>query len=125
MQDTINLLRRQLDSFMSSKNSRSADSTTRMNSSEESLEIIIGRGSEINSCEETSLDENTPSSVGSLNRTFNHEDAKESNSDTISKSQLLVQVGVSRPCLIFSVLHVIGLLASDSEASLLACRLLR
>ncbi|KAK6115591.1 hypothetical protein DH2020_007860 [Rehmannia glutinosa] len=58
---------------------------------EESLEIINGRGSEINSCEEISLDENTPTSVGSLNRTFNHEDVKEFNRDAFSTSQLLVQ----------------------------------
>ncbi|KAK6131086.1 hypothetical protein DH2020_035162 [Rehmannia glutinosa] len=88
MQETINLLRQQLDSVMSNKNSKSAD---RMNSSEESLEIINGRGSEINSCEEISLDENTPTSVGSLNRTFNHEDVKEFNRDAFSTSQLLVQ----------------------------------
>ncbi|KAK4433711.1 Kinesin-like protein KIN-7E, chloroplastic [Sesamum alatum] len=90
-QDINTLLRQQLDSLMSNKNPRSADSSTRMNSSEESLDIINGRGYEIYSCEGTSLDENTPTSVGSLNRIFNPEDPKECNADTFSKSQLLVQ----------------------------------
>ncbi|KAL2241852.1 UNVERIFIED_CONTAM: Kinesin-like protein KIN-7E, chloroplastic, partial [Sesamum indicum] len=91
VQETITLLRQQLDSLMSNKNPRSADSSTRMNSSEESLDIINGRGYEIYSCEGTSLDENTPTSVGSLNRTFNSENPKECNADAVSKSQLLVQ----------------------------------
>ncbi|KAL0391754.1 UNVERIFIED_CONTAM: Kinesin-like protein KIN-7E, chloroplastic [Sesamum radiatum] len=77
MQETTTLLRQQLDSLISNKNPRSADSSTRMNSSEESLDIINGRGYEIYSCEGTSLDENTPTSVGSLNRTFNSENPKE------------------------------------------------
>ncbi|KAL0432223.1 UNVERIFIED_CONTAM: Kinesin-like protein KIN-7E, chloroplastic [Sesamum latifolium] len=89
--ETITLLRQQLDSLMSNKNPRSADSSTRMNSSEESLDIINGRGYEIYSCEGTSLDENTPTSVGSLNRTFNSENPKECKTDAFSKSQLLVQ----------------------------------
>ncbi|KAL0369271.1 UNVERIFIED_CONTAM: Kinesin-like protein KIN-7E, chloroplastic [Sesamum calycinum] len=91
MQETTTLLRQQLDSLISNKNPRSADSSTRMNSSEESLDIINGRGYEIYSCEGTSLDENTPTSVGSLNRTFNSENPKECNADAFSKSQLLVQ----------------------------------
>ncbi|KAG8389762.1 hypothetical protein BUALT_Bualt01G0012300 [Buddleja alternifolia] len=91
MQDTITLLRQQLESLMTNKTSRSSDSSTKINCSEESLEIINGRGYEINSCEEASLDENTPTSVVSLNRTFNHEGAKDSDIDVFSKSQLLVQ----------------------------------
>ncbi|KAK4481308.1 hypothetical protein RD792_012193 [Penstemon davidsonii] len=91
MQETITLLRKQLDSLLSNKNSRSSDSNTWMNCSEESQERISERRSEINSSEETSFDENTPTSVVSLNRTFNLQDAKEGNSDTFLKSQLQLQ----------------------------------
>ncbi|GFP84313.1 kinesin-related protein 11 [Phtheirospermum japonicum] len=66
MQETINLLRRQLDPTTSNVKSRNADSSSRMNSSEESSDVINGRGSEINSCEGISLGENTPTSVGSF-----------------------------------------------------------
>ncbi|KAL7086204.1 hypothetical protein ACP275_14G324500 [Erythranthe tilingii] len=88
MQNTINILRQQLDSLMSNKSS-SADSTTRINSSEESSEIMSQRGCEINSFEETSLDENTPTSVGSMN---SHEHAKDSSGDTFSTSQIHLHV---------------------------------
>ncbi|KAH6780330.1 P-loop containing nucleoside triphosphate hydrolases superfamily protein [Perilla frutescens var. hirtella] len=92
MQETITLLRQQLDTLMSNKNSSADSTTTRMNSSEDSSEIKNGRGSEINSFDETSLDENTPTSIGSLNRLiFNHGDAKEFNCDAFTKSQLLAQ----------------------------------
>lgn len=91
MQETITLLRQQLDSMQSNKATRSADCTTWMNSSYESLEMIGGRA-EMISCGETSLGENTPTSVISVSRTFNHEDANECNGSTISKTQLLAQV---------------------------------
>lgn len=111
MQETITLLRQQLDSLMSNKSS-SADSTTRMNSSEDSLEIINGRGYEIISCEETSLDENTPTSVGSLNRIFNHGNAKECNCDAFAKSQLLVQVGILSSCVLSGICVKISYIVS-------------
>ncbi|XP_073019652.1 kinesin-like protein KIN-7C, mitochondrial [Primulina eburnea] len=90
MQETITLLRQQLDSLLSNKDTRSADCTTWMNCSDESLEMINGR-TEINSCSEISLGENTPTSVVSVSRTFGHEDANECNGSTISKTQLLEQ----------------------------------
>ncbi|KAL6527540.1 Kinesin-like protein KIN-7E [Orobanche gracilis] len=90
MRETINQLRQQLD-YMPTTNSRIADSSARMNSSEESSYAINGRGSEINSCEEISLGENTPPSFWSLNRIFNHEDAKMCNHDAFSASHVLVQ----------------------------------
>ncbi|KAL3634777.1 Kinesin-like protein KIN-7E [Castilleja foliolosa] len=65
MQETINLLRQQCDPTMLNIKSRNADSSSMMNSSEFS-DVINGRGSEINSCEEISLGENTPTSVGSF-----------------------------------------------------------
>ncbi|XP_073125976.1 kinesin-like protein KIN-7C, mitochondrial [Henckelia pumila] len=90
MQETISLLRQQLDSMQSNKATRSADCTTWMSCSDEYLEMINGRA-EINSCGETSLGENTPTSVISVSRTFNHEDANECNGSTISKTRLLAQ----------------------------------
>lgn len=90
MQETITLLRQQLDSMQSNKATRSADCTTCMNCSYESLEMINGRA-EVISCGETSLGENTPTSVISVSRTFNHEDANECNGSIISKTQLLAQ----------------------------------
>ncbi|KZV23207.1 hypothetical protein F511_05046 [Dorcoceras hygrometricum] len=89
MQETITLLRQQIDSLQSNKATRSADCTW-MNCSEESLEMMSGRA-ETNSCGETSLDENTPTSVVSISRTFSHEDANEYNGSTISKTRLLEQ----------------------------------
>lgn len=98
MQETITQLRQQLESLMSNNSSRSADSTTRMISFEGSLEIINEKGYDINSFDETSLDENTPTSAGSLNRIFNHEDAKACNGEIYSKSQLVAQVCTPRLC---------------------------
>ncbi|GER40321.1 kinesin heavy chain [Striga asiatica] len=85
MQETINLLRQQIESLMSNKNSRTTDSTTGLNSFEESSDITNERGSEINSFEY--LYENTPTSVGSMKRVFNHEDAIDCN----RTSKLLLQ----------------------------------
>lgn len=86
MQETISLLRQQ---------NSSADSiTTRVNSSEYSLDNKNGQGYDLNSYDETSMGESTPTSVGSLNRSvFNHGNAKECTCD--AKSLLLVQVNVN------------------------------
>lgn len=95
MQETIAFLRQQLGSFMSNKNSSADSTTTRVNSYEDSLEIKYGRGSEFNSCDEISLDENTPTSVRSSNRLlFSHANAKDCNCD----AQLLAQVGILVLC---------------------------
>ncbi|KAL8543737.1 hypothetical protein ACS0TY_004342 [Phlomoides rotata] len=89
MQEAMVHMRKQLNSLMSNKNS-SADSTiTRMNSSEDFLETNA-RGSAITSSEETSLDENTPTSVG-LNTIFNNGSSKKCNCDAFTKPQLLAQ----------------------------------
>ncbi|CAA0840821.1 P-loop containing nucleoside triphosphate hydrolases superfamily protein, partial [Striga hermonthica] len=85
MQETINLLKQQIESLMSNKNSRTTDSMTGLNSFEESSDITNERGSEINSFEY--LYENTPTSVGSMKRVFNHEDATDCN----RTSKLLLQ----------------------------------
>ncbi|XP_057773203.1 kinesin-like protein KIN-7C, mitochondrial [Salvia miltiorrhiza] len=92
MQETITLLRQQPDSLMSNKNSSADSSTTRVNSYEDSLYTKNGRGYDLNSCDETSLDESTPTSAGSLNRSiFNHGNAKECICGAFTKSQLLAQ----------------------------------
>ncbi|KAL2467750.1 P-loop containing nucleoside triphosphate hydrolase superfamily protein [Forsythia ovata] len=97
MHETILLLRQQLDSLLLDKSSRSAtqrignDWNTPPSCSEEFLIIKSGRRDEINSCEETSLEENTPTSVMSLNRIFNTEVAKDCNSDAFLNSQHLLQ----------------------------------
>lgn len=75
MQETMAHLRQQLNSLMSNKNS-SADSTITINSSEE-----------------TSLDENTPTSVG-LDTIFINGSSKKCNCDAFTKPQLLAQVGI-------------------------------
>ncbi|XP_051150892.1 kinesin-like protein KIN-7C, mitochondrial [Andrographis paniculata] len=84
MQETITQLKQQIESLMQHKNSKSADSTTRMNSAERSIEVMNEKGYDIISYDETSMDENTPTSAGSLNKIFNHD-------GTSSKSRLLVQ----------------------------------
>lgn len=98
MQETILLLRRQLDSLLSDKSSKllqqNVDNnvTTPKSGSEESLEIKNESKNGIHPYEETCIDENTPTSVMSLNRIFSHEDSKESSSDAFTNSQLLEQV---------------------------------
>ncbi|KAL1557077.1 kinesin-like protein KIN-7C, mitochondrial isoform X2 [Salvia divinorum] len=93
MQETITLLSQQPDSLMSNKDSSEDSSTTRDNSYGDSFDINNGRGYDlINSCDELSLDKNTPTSFGSLNRSiFNHENSKECICGAFTKSQLLAQ----------------------------------
>ncbi|KAL7246233.1 hypothetical protein ACSBR2_001374 [Camellia fascicularis] len=88
MQETILLLRQQLDSLLPEKTygclQHPADiGVTRHNTcAEEFLERRYG---------ETCIDESTPTSVMSLNRIFSQEESKECNSDTTLHSQLLMQ----------------------------------
>ncbi|CAI9764020.1 unnamed protein product [Fraxinus pennsylvanica] len=96
MQETIFLLRQQLDSLQLDKSSSAPqrignDWNTSPSCSRESLIKKSGRRDEINSCEETSLEENAPTGVMSLNRIFNTEEAKDCNSDAFLNSQLLLQ----------------------------------
>ncbi|KAI8013357.1 hypothetical protein LOK49_LG05G02423 [Camellia lanceoleosa] len=88
MQETILLLRQQLDSLLPEKTygclQHPADiGVTRHNTcAEDFLERRYG---------ETCIDESTPTSVMSLNRIFSQEESKECNSDTTLHSQLLMQ----------------------------------
>ncbi|KAL1557172.1 kinesin-like protein KIN-7C, mitochondrial isoform X2 [Salvia divinorum] len=92
IQETITLLSQQPDSLMSNKDSSADSSTTRDNSYGDSFDINNGRGYDLNSCDEISLDKNTPTSFGSLNRyIFNHENCKECICGAFTKSQLLAQ----------------------------------
>lgn len=98
MAETIVMLRRQLDSFLSEKSSEvlqqnvenvvAASKTV----SEESLQIKNEDMNVIHLYGEASADENTPTSVRSLNWVFSREDTKESSSDASTNSQLLEQV---------------------------------
>ncbi|KAE8690426.1 aspartic proteinase Asp1-like isoform X1 [Hibiscus syriacus] len=91
MQETILLLRQQLN-YKSSRNPQeSADSETIIKTcSAELLEHNDGKNG-IDSCEETHGDDNTPTSVMSLNRVFSREDAKECDKCTSLSSQVLFQ----------------------------------
>ncbi|XP_042010049.1 kinesin-like protein KIN-7C, mitochondrial isoform X2 [Salvia splendens] len=92
MQETISLLSQQPDSLMSNKESSADSSTTKENSNGDSFNMKNGRGDDLNSCDETSLDKNTPTSFGSLNRSiFNHKNGKECICGAFTKSQLLAQ----------------------------------
>ncbi|KAL4596209.1 hypothetical protein ACB092_12G148100 [Castanea dentata] len=94
MQETILLLRRQLNSLSdrSSGNSQQiseAGATPVRTCPEGFLEKNVEEGKGISSYEENYADENTPTSVMSLNRIFNLEDSKESNNDL--KNQVHMQ----------------------------------
>lgn len=84
MQETILLLRRQLSSL----SDKSASGATSLDiCSDEQLKKNPGE-SKIASCSETYADENTPTSVMSLNRILSLEDSKECNFN----SQIYMQV---------------------------------
>ncbi|CAK7346954.1 unnamed protein product [Dovyalis caffra] len=87
MQETILLLRQQLNSLSEKSSSKQhiaeSESATQRKSKE-------GRN-EICSCEEIYADENTPKSVMSLNRIFSQEDSKECNDTSFFNSQVLIQ----------------------------------
>ncbi|CAA3023492.1 kinesin KIN-7C, mitochondrial isoform X1 [Olea europaea subsp. europaea] len=93
MQETILLLRQEIDSLLLDKSSSAPQNIDNdwkppPSCSEESLIVKSGRD-EIKSCEETSLEDNTRSSIMSLNRIFNAEEAKGCNTDAFFNSQLL------------------------------------
>ncbi|KAL3504211.1 hypothetical protein ACH5RR_034052 [Cinchona calisaya] len=97
MHGTILLLKQQLESLSSNKSysflQRSVHDviiphTTSFDMSTETK----SRGKDgFHSCEETTVDENTPTSVISLDRVFTCEDSKECNSEAFLNSQLLMQ----------------------------------
>jgi centromeric protein E len=91
MQETILLLRQQLNSLSEKSSSKQriaeSESTTHRKSKE-------GRN-EIWSFEEIYADENTPKSVMSLNQIFSQDDPKERNGTSLLNSQVLIQVSLS------------------------------
>ncbi|KAK2995681.1 hypothetical protein RJ640_006141, partial [Escallonia rubra] len=96
MQEKILQLRRQLDSLLSNKCSRvpqldTDDEVTRLQPCSEFSELENERKDGLRPYEETLVDENTPTSVMSLNRVFNQEDLKDYDSDAFLNSQLLMQ----------------------------------
>ncbi|XVE60299.1 hypothetical protein DITRI_Ditri05aG0117700 [Diplodiscus trichospermus] len=92
MQETILLLRQQLNNRSSRHPEGTADNeaTTQKTCSEEYLENADGKNG-IGSCEEMYADDNTPTSVMSLNRVFSREDSKECEKCTSLNSQVLIQ----------------------------------
>ncbi|XVF64524.1 hypothetical protein PTKIN_Ptkin09bG0176200 [Pterospermum kingtungense] len=92
MQETIILLRQQLNNKSSRNPEGIADNeaTPEKTSSEEFFEKNDGKNG-IGSCEGTYGDDNTPTSVISLNRVFSREDSKECDKCTSLNSQVLFQ----------------------------------
>ncbi|RVX22659.1 Kinesin-like protein KIN-7E, chloroplastic [Vitis vinifera] len=90
MQETILLLRQQLNSLLDKSSSSpqqipdNGASTLKKFSKELFEKKSEGK-------EDTYIDENTPTSVMSLNRVFSQEDSKECNGDTFLSSQVLMQ----------------------------------
>lgn len=90
MQETILLLRQQLNSLLDKSSSSpqqipdNGASTLKKFSKELFEKKNEGK-------EDTYIDENTPTSVMSLNRIFSQEDSKECNGDTFLSSQVLMQ----------------------------------
>ncbi|XP_055960089.1 kinesin-like protein KIN-7C, mitochondrial isoform X2 [Mercurialis annua] len=85
MQETILLLRQQLNSLLGSSQQEIATCP------EEALRKNTEGRNEILPCEEKSIDENTPKSVMSLNRIFSLEESRECNDNAYSNSQILFQ----------------------------------
>ncbi|KAK8354928.1 hypothetical protein V6Z12_A05G252500 [Gossypium hirsutum] len=88
MQETILLLRQQLKNKSSRNPQESADNVAEETCSKEFFEKMKNG---IVSCEETYGDDNTPTSVMSLNRVFSQDDSKECDKCTSLNSQVLIQ----------------------------------
>ncbi|XP_020536879.1 kinesin-like protein KIN-7C, mitochondrial isoform X2 [Jatropha curcas] len=93
MQETILLLRQQLNSLLGSSQQQSAESecNTLKMGSEEAQRKNKDERNDLWPCEETFVDENTPKSVMSLNRIFSQEDPKECNGNAALNFQVLTQ----------------------------------
>ncbi|KAK2659463.1 hypothetical protein Ddye_005996 [Dipteronia dyeriana] len=90
MQQTILLLRQQISSLSDKRSRGPQDRAQKASSEEPSGKRSEGRNG-IGSCEETYVDEHTPTSVMSLNRVFSQEDSRNCNNDTFLNSQVLMQ----------------------------------
>ncbi|PSS31895.1 Kinesin-like protein [Actinidia chinensis var. chinensis] len=95
MQETVLLLRRQLDSLLSEKTyscpQHPADIGRQKTCAEESSDKRYEGKDGSHAYEETCIDESTPTSVMSLNRIFSQEQSKEFNSNISMHSKLLMQ----------------------------------
>ncbi|OMO78503.1 hypothetical protein COLO4_24737 [Corchorus olitorius] len=95
MQETVLLLRQQLN-LLSDKSSKNLqyceanEANSEKSCSEELVKNKDGKNA-FGSCEETYGDDNTPTSVMSLNRVFTQEDTKECDKITNLNSQVLIQ----------------------------------
>ncbi|CAL8997106.1 unnamed protein product [Prunus brigantina] len=87
MQETILLLRQQLNSQQISD----SEATRLETCSKELVQKNNEEGERFGLCQETCADENTPTSVMSLNRILSLEDSKECNKDAFLNSQIHVQ----------------------------------
>lgn len=91
MQETILLLRQQLNSSSEKSSSKQQIAESESTSHRKSEE---GRNG-IWLCEEIYADENTPKSVMNLNQVFSQDDPKECNDTSLLNSQALVLVSLS------------------------------
>ncbi|XP_048227360.1 kinesin-like protein KIN-7C, mitochondrial isoform X2 [Ricinus communis] len=91
MQETILLLRQQLNSLLGNRQQEIVESNCKAMYSEELARKNKEGRKETWPCEETSIDENTPKSVMSLTRIFSQEDSKEYNGIAYPSSQALIQ----------------------------------
>lgn len=102
MQETILLLRQQLDSLFDKSSSspqpipENGAITLKKFSKDLSEKQNEGK-------DDAFINENTPTSVMSLNRIFSQEDSKECNGDNILSSQVLMQVFFFPPFLVLIV----------------------
>lgn len=98
MHETILLLKKQLESLSSTKSSRCPQQSVHdeiiplTTCFDVSTDTKSRRKDGCYSYEETTVDENTPTSVISLDRVFTCEDSKECSSEAFLNSQLLMQV---------------------------------
>lgn len=97
MQETILLLRKQIDRLSVKKSVISQEMIDDEGipleaCSEEQLGKKNEGKSDIGSCEEIYVDEQTPTSVISLNRAFSQDDSRNCNNEALLNSQVLVQV---------------------------------
>lgn len=90
MQETILLLRQQLNSLLGNSQPQITESDMHKTCSKELLRKQ-GGNTEIWPCGENPIDENTPKSVISLNRIFSQEDSREFNGNSPLNSQVLKQ----------------------------------
>lgn len=106
MQETILLLRQQLNSLLGNSQPQITESDMHKTCSKELLRKQ-GGNTEIWPCGENPIDENTPKSVISLNRIFSQEDSREFNGNSPLNSQVLKQVDFLLLKMLLTLLHML------------------